>query len=170
MSPTEALPTLRSPRIEAASPQTAPLLIQVPFTRHDRHPHDPSQPPIRHRPPRLAGGRKPKRRLRREVRRTGYALLALLCVTATWNSRRSTGKELGLAPAYTSASTHPAMPSAAVGTGLVETSQPITRLLPILLSIEPVGATAESDVETPVLFPGYLLPDDNREEPAHGGS
>jgi hypothetical protein len=40
----------------------------------------------------------------------------------------------------------------------------------VLLSIEPVGSTADSDTETPVVFPGYLLPDDNHEEPAHEGS
>lgn len=101
---------------------------------------------------------------------TGYSILALLCVTATWDYQRPIGKELWLAPAYTSESAHPARPGSAVGTSLVESSQPVTHLLPILLSIEPVGATAESDVETPVLFPGYLLPDDNKEEPAHGGS
>ena len=63
-----------------------------------------------------------------------------------------------------------AKPGSAAGTGLVEVSQSATHLLPVLLSIEPVGTSAESDVEAPVVFPGYLLPEDNREEPAHGGS
>ena len=170
MSPTEALPTLRSPRIQAALPQTAPLLIQVPFTRHDRHPRGPSQRPIRHRTARLAGGRQPKRRLRREVRMTGYAILAVSCATAMWNYCGSAGKELWLSPAYSSTSAHQAKPGSTAGTCLMETSQSATHLLPILLSIEPVGTTLESDVEAPVVFPGYLLPDDNREEPAHGGS
>jgi hypothetical protein len=170
MTPTEALPTIRSSRIEAASLQTAPLLIQVPFTRHDRRPRDLSRRPIRHRQPRLARGGQPKRRLRREVRLTGLAILALSCATATWNHWRSTAKQLWLAPAYVSASAHAAMPGAAAGTGLAETSRSATHLLPILLSIEPVGTSAESDVEARVVFPGYLLPDDNREEPAHGGS
>jgi hypothetical protein len=40
----------------------------------------------------------------------------------------------------------------------------------VLLSIENAGTGAESDPETPVVFPGYLLPDDNHEEAAHGGS
>jgi hypothetical protein len=39
-----------------------------------------------------------------------------------------------------------------------------------LLSIEPLGTTIDSDGEAPVVFPGYLLPDDNHEEPAHEGS
>ena len=41
---------------------------------------------------------------------------------------------------------------------------------PVLLSVEPVGTAVDSDTETPVVFPGYLLPDDNHEEPAHEGS
>jgi hypothetical protein len=101
---------------------------------------------------------------------TGYAILALSCMTATWNHWRSAGSEFWHAPALLSVSAHPAEPGPATGTGLVETSQSATHLLPVLLSIEPVGTTADSDVETPVVFPGYLLPDDNREEPVHGGS
>jgi hypothetical protein len=170
MSRTEALPTLRSSRIEAASLQTAPLLIQVPFTRHGRRPRDLGQHRVHRRQPRLAGGRQPKRRLRREVRMTGFAILALSCVTATWNHWRSPGKQLWFAPTSLSTLAHPARPGSAAGTDLAETSQTATHLLPILLSIEPVGTSAEADVEAPVVFPGYLLPDDNREEPAHGGS
>ena len=41
---------------------------------------------------------------------------------------------------------------------------------PVLLSIEPVGTAVDSDTETPVVFPGYLLPDDHHEEPVHEGS
>jgi hypothetical protein len=39
-----------------------------------------------------------------------------------------------------------------------------------LLSIEPVGPTADSDADAPVVFPGYLLPVENHEEAAHEGS
>ena len=46
-------------------------------------------------------------------------------------------------------------------------SDPLPR---VLLSIEPVGTTAESDAEAPVVFPGYLLPEDTHEESAHEGS
>jgi hypothetical protein len=47
---------------------------------------------------------------------------------------------------------------------------PASSPAPILLSIEPLGTTADSDADPPVVFPGYLLPDDNHEEPAHEGS
>ncbi len=36
---------------------------------------------------------------------------------------------------------------------------------PVLLSVEPAGTIGDSDSETSVVFPGYLLPDDTREEP-----
>jgi hypothetical protein len=39
-----------------------------------------------------------------------------------------------------------------------------------LLTIEPVGGSADAEASAPVVFPGYLLPDDRHEEPAHEGS
>ena len=38
------------------------------------------------------------------------------------------------------------------------------------LSIEPAVAAPVADAEVPVVFPGYVLPDDSLEEPAHEGS
>jgi hypothetical protein len=38
------------------------------------------------------------------------------------------------------------------------------------MSIEPAGGAMEAENQTPVVFPGYLLPDDHREEPVHEGS
>jgi hypothetical protein len=40
----------------------------------------------------------------------------------------------------------------------------------ISISIEPAALAPYADAESPVVFPGYLLPDDGREEPAHAGS
>lgn len=40
----------------------------------------------------------------------------------------------------------------------------------VLISIESAGGAIEAETETPVVFPGYLLPDDHREEPVHEGS
>jgi hypothetical protein len=40
----------------------------------------------------------------------------------------------------------------------------------ISISIEPAATTPVVDAESPVIFPGYLLPDDDSEEPAHAGS
>jgi hypothetical protein len=38
---------------------------------------------------------------------------------------------------------------------------------PVLLSVEPVVPAVENDGIAPVVFPGYLLPDDNHEERGH---
>jgi hypothetical protein len=40
----------------------------------------------------------------------------------------------------------------------------------ISLSIEPAAYAPQGHVEPPVVFPGYLLPDDGSEEPVHVGS
>lgn len=40
----------------------------------------------------------------------------------------------------------------------------------ISLSIDPAALAPYAEVESPVVFPGYLLPDDGCEEPAHAGS
>jgi len=40
----------------------------------------------------------------------------------------------------------------------------------VLISIEPAVGSNDSENETPVVFPGYILPDDHREESAHEGS
>jgi hypothetical protein len=40
----------------------------------------------------------------------------------------------------------------------------------VVLSIEPASSTSSSETDAPVVFPGYLLPDDSFEEPAHEGS
>jgi hypothetical protein len=40
----------------------------------------------------------------------------------------------------------------------------------ISISIEPVTGSACTEAEPPVVFPGYLLPDNDSEGPAHAGS
>jgi hypothetical protein len=40
----------------------------------------------------------------------------------------------------------------------------------VVLSIEPVGTTADPEADAPVVFPGYLLPVENHEDSAHEGS
>jgi hypothetical protein len=40
----------------------------------------------------------------------------------------------------------------------------------ISISIEPAALAPYAEAESPVVFPGYLLPDDGCEEPAHAGS
>ena len=40
----------------------------------------------------------------------------------------------------------------------------------VWLSLEPVETNVDAEPETPVVFPGYLLPPDHREESSHEGS
>jgi hypothetical protein len=40
----------------------------------------------------------------------------------------------------------------------------------VLLSTEPMVAAPAAEAEVPIVFPGYVLPDDTFEEPAHEGS
>ena len=114
-----------------------------------------------------------RRRLRREVRVAGYTVLALLpLVLALWSwpaTRRSANPGLMSSRSRTSRST--AMDCRATGEAGIWTSAATPcPIPPVLLSVEPFGTSGDADGETPVVFPGYLLPDDNREEPAHEGS
>jgi len=40
----------------------------------------------------------------------------------------------------------------------------------VWLSIESIETNVDAETEPPVVFPGYLLPDDRREESSHEGS
>jgi hypothetical protein len=40
----------------------------------------------------------------------------------------------------------------------------------VMLSIEPTAAVSGGDTEVSVVLPGYVLPDDSFQEPAHEGS
>ena len=123
-----------------------PILIQVPrvatYTR----------PSARWSARRSA---RPRRRLRREVRWALYALLAALMpalsALAYWEGRQAALHEVG-APRVevtdTAAEPEPLPPR-------------------ISLSIEPALPPPPADPAPPVVFPGYLLPDDSLEEPAH---
>jgi hypothetical protein len=53
----------------------------------------------------------------------------------------------------------------AVGAARVAAAPPA-----ISISIEPAALAPYAEAESPVVFPGYLLPDDGGEVPAHAGS
>jgi hypothetical protein len=180
MNRTEALPTMPMllptasiPRTEPGLLPAAPVLIRVPHARPipTRRLNSARSTATSWR---ARGIRSRRRRLRRPIRVAGYALFALLpsllawsCLTDAQWTRQPSGRlfspsahlskheklDGGLDPGAWSSS------SAARASGSL-----------ILLSIEPVGTAADSDNETPVVFPGYLLPDDHHEEPIHEGS
>lgn len=100
--------------------------------------------------------RKPRRRLRKEIRVAAYACLAVLpfVVAAGVWSVHSTARRAGAAEiertSPDSVAQAPAHPQ-------------------VWLSLEPIGASLDAEPEPPVVFPGYLLPADRREELSHEG-
>ncbi len=180
MSRTETLPTMPVlvpaellPLTESGFLRPAPMLILVPHVR-----------PSSTRRWKLAGAtavstsprevRRPRRRLRRQVRVAGYTLLGLLPLLLAWNhwtdaqSIHHPGSRLLSLPLHRSEAE---APDGETGPEAWNSPAPATTSpAPVLLSIEPVGTAVDSDTESPVVFPGYLLPDDHHEEPVHEGS
>jgi len=180
MSRTEALPTMpvlmpaaSMPLIESGFLNPASVLILVPLVR----PSSTRRSKVAESAamsPRPWVVRRPRRRLRRQVRVAGYALLGLLPMLLAWShwtdarSIQHTGFLLLSLPSHRPGGEAPddgTDPKASNSASAVTLSP-----TPVLLSIEPVGTAVDSDTETPVVFPGYLLPDDHHEEPVHEGS
>jgi hypothetical protein len=97
-----------------------------------------------------------RRRLRREVRVAGYAMMLMAPMMyaplAMWGERSSNeprAVEPGSDCPELTTALHPPV---------------------ISISIEPVAGSSCSEAEPPVVFPGYLLPDNESEGPAHAGS
>ncbi|WP_154673637.1 hypothetical protein [Singulisphaera acidiphila] len=103
-----------------------------------------------------------RRRLRREVRMAGYTLLMasplLLASLLLWGGR----------PTVSMASARPPVVEArdCDAKDLAASSRPPA----ISISIEPYALTPYEEVESPVVLPGYLLPDDGCEDTHHAGS
>jgi len=169
----ELMPAASMPLTESGFLQPAPVLILVPHVR----PNSTGRCKFAGSTatsPRLRDVRRPRRRLRRQLRVAGYALLGLLPLLLAWShwidaqSIRHTGSRLLSLPSHRSGRAAPdggTDPGAWISASAVTASP-----APVLLSIEPVGTAVDSDTETPVVFPGYLLPDDHHEEPVHEGS
>src|SRR5271166_5332677 len=170
------MPAASMPLTESRFLHPAPVLILVPHVR----PNSTGRLKLAGATattPRLRQVRRPRRRLRRQVRVAGYTLLGLLPLLLAWShwtdarSIQHPGSRLLLLPSHRHRSGRAApdggtKPEAWNSASAAAT----TSLAPVLLSIEPVGTAVDSDTETPVVFPGYLLPDDHHEEPVHEGS
>jgi hypothetical protein len=172
---TDALPTRPRVRAERSVPSSLSVLIEVPEVKASglmrgrrrvldrQHDWRPSSRP-------------PRRRLRREVRVAGCALLAFLPLvsvcTLGWQSRSS---QL-LAASVSDATARPHVQHAAQDRrdrARLANSLVVEQIgLPseVVLSIEPAVVAPESDTEVPVVLPGYVLPDDSLEESSHAGS
>jgi hypothetical protein len=167
MSRTEALPERWMPPVDAWAIRGLPVLIQVPRPLSLPHPVHRSRS-VHYRP---AGPRRSVltgRRLRREVRAAAYVSLALLPLTLALYAwpRASSLHRLGAHLLSIPSGTRQLPP---VG-GEAGDERAHSAISPVLLSVEPCAASGDSESETSVVFPGYLLPDDAREEAAHEGS
>jgi hypothetical protein len=129
-----------------------PVLIEVPALRPAR----PRPGHSRRRPPSGPG----RRRLRREIRVAGYALLSVLPLAL------ASASLLGGRQAAVFGAVRAAARGGSVGSDLARALAPPA----ISITIEPAGLSAPAEPEPPVVFPGYLLPDDGPEESAHAGS
>jgi hypothetical protein len=173
MSRADTLLTVSSIRTDRAVPRSLGTLIEVPEVMR--------RPTKRAHRPRVVGqwqssrptAVRPKRRLRREVRIGGCALLALAPLLAActlgWSSRPARVLACSIAQATASdngfqASTVPRDPAG----GSMEAPVGIQRV--VLLSVEPSAIAPGTDTENPVVFPGYVLPDDSLEDSTHEGS
>lgn len=139
------------------APLVVPVLIQVPAVRPGRRDLRLARRPSERATVRARAGastrerRRPRRRLRKGVRVTAYAvLLALAFVPAALGFRAGVG--------------------AATMAGDDRPARDVT-VRPPTVSLTIEGAPLAPAVETgaPVVLPGYLLPEDRLEEPAHAG-
>jgi hypothetical protein len=89
----------------------------------------------------------------------GYGVMTIM--TLTWVPQIF----LGRAPTMT-----PQSVSTRVGRGSNYAAFAAAPAPAISISIEPAGLAPYIDAEAPIVFPGYLLPDDGCEEKAHAGS
>jgi hypothetical protein len=163
-----------SPRTEPCCLRPTMVLIQIPEIR-TRRAEWPGLRSTGDSPVRKTRLERPRRRLRREIRLAGCVLLALmimgLAVNCWWTSQP------GWLLLAAHVSTRPGPTKLADPKLLPGRKPPLNQLggsvvsVPSLtLSIEPLATTPSSDSEIPVVFPGYVLPDDNIEEPPHEGS
>lgn len=174
-------PTTMVPRAGRVKAAGVPLLIQVPRVDEPRE-------PVRFwRPARVSSrsipiGRfrttaRPRRRLRRGVRRAVGSLLVLAAMAGTfalgWTTRGGGIPRLAV-PRIAVLDRDAVGRAAALADG-----EGLSAQAPTSAEAEP-GADAfatgpaldapVADAEVPVIFRGYLLPDNSREEPAHEGS
>ena len=172
MTQCDALPARPRARAERAVSNSLLVLIEVPESRAsdsirgqrrftDRG-HDYEWRPV---------NRRTKRRLRREVRVTGCALLAalplMLVSTLLWQNDSGQVRAASFLKQASGDRSHTGALDRSEVVGRVGSSSVAARVPSVVvLSIEP----AVSETEAAVVLPGYLLPDDSLEESANAGS
>jgi len=133
----------------------------------------PKFPLENHRPGGSApAGRRPRRRLKREVKFAACVVFA--CLPLSFEASRFWSNRLANIAAM-NLTRPPLHDDGRVGEGLGsslvhQVSSSVFEPAVVLMSIEPAQSGITSEAEPPVIFPGYLLPEDSVEEKAHEGS
>jgi hypothetical protein len=122
------------------------------------------------------GRRRPRRRLRRHVRLSAWALLGLtpivLASSYAWSGNPGPASiRSARAPEQKGSArvclSDPARPDRVLDG---RRTVPFDERPETLLSIEAAAAPSAADSDSVVVLPGYLLPDNSRQEPVHEGS
>jgi hypothetical protein len=172
MSEADTLLTMPSTRADRAVPRSLALLIEVPEVKVRRTRR--ARPRVAdHQETRRASPVHRKRRLRREVRIAGCAILALAPLLSAyrmdWSGRP--GRVLACSIAEATAPGQPLERGADRREAFGQSAlPPVSSAGVVVISIEPAVAAPGTDTKVPVVFPGYVLPDDSREETTHEGS
>jgi hypothetical protein len=160
MSRAHLLATIPSKRPDRAAARSIAVLIEVPLVS--------GKPATRARVDALvrrAGTRRTRRRLRREVRVAVAALLVLAPLvsasTLAWSGRPDRALTCSIAEARAEAEAG----EAGLAAGQISSRENRSHGTVVL----PVALTPDSGGAPPVVFPGYVLPDDTLEGRAHEG-
>jgi hypothetical protein len=154
----QAWPTPTPGSTSVPTRTVVPVLIRVPAV--PLMPEGRSFRGVQARPwrSRIGGHRgRVRRRLRREVRLAAYGLVSVVALAwaPQWFLFQGRVPDLN----WVAAKRTRGNPAVAAGTRPAVT-----------ISIEPETMGPHADAESPVVFPGILLPPDGSEEPAHAGS
>jgi hypothetical protein len=117
----------------------------------------------------------PRRRLRREIRLASCALVALVPIvsacTLGWSNRPDRILACSISDPLQTEVDREVLADAIRSIPANEQTRPATTSPgAVVLSIEPATVVPENATEAAVIFPGYVLPDDSREDSLHEGS
>jgi hypothetical protein len=159
-------------------PDALPILIEVPRIEavEGKIRVGRAQPGYRAEWRRGMAGRRPRRRLRRHVRLSACAFLGLAPIAAAaclaWSGHAETATPPRIAASRNDEPKRVCLFQPDRQDGFVERRRTASfdRGHVTLLSIEAASPATGPEAEQPVILPGYLLPDNSREEPVHEGS
>jgi len=119
--------------------------------------------------------RRPRRRLRRHVRLSACAFLGLAPIAVAacfaWTGHAAMATPPPATASQDKGLTRVCLLDSDRADGFVGRRPTVTDLDRVtLLSVEAASPAPGPEVEDPVVLPGYLLPDNSREEPVHEGS